>query len=232
MANDPIDVDAIEVPNIYADPRLAPAFELLAAFNAKSHQLENARQVLVAENVIRNSSAGPASSTGIAQRAHLARLLSDEPSSVPVVPAAPDTPTKVLLDGLAILRDAPFTPLPDYAGQLAAADRGLAALRLAIAAQRDIVDAIIDELTFELYTKLQPKWNQLQLQFYRDAQQLARSTARIRELRNRLTTAGYRSRSDLLLTPNVRAPLMLGSETSFDSEISGWRRILEGWKIL
>ena len=65
-----------------------------------------------------------------------------------------------------------------------------------------------------------PAWNALQLQMYRSAQELARNVRRVRDLRNRVNAAGFRSRSDILLTPNVRAPLMLGDEGAFGVVVS------------
>jgi hypothetical protein len=98
--------------------------------------------------------------------------------------------------------------------------------------QQELCDQIADELTFEYSKRLKPQWDSLQLEFYRDAQRLSRTAGRVREFRNAITRAGIRNRSDVLAMPNVRSPLVLGDESVYDSEISGWRRILESLGIL
>jgi hypothetical protein len=95
-----------------------------------------------------------------------------------------------------------------------------------------IVAEIAAELTLEYSLRLRPAWNALQLELYRAAQELARTTRRVRELRASIVAAGIGSRSDVLAMPGVRSPLILGDESDWHSEIAQWRRILEQIGIL
>ena len=92
------------------------------------------------------------------------------------------------------------------------------------------VNEKLAEAAAEYGRELLPVWNAAVLEMYRAAQELSRSTTRFRELRAKCIMSGIRT--EILKSPNVSAPLVLGDETDQQSQISFWRRTLEAWKIL
>jgi hypothetical protein len=228
LRGDPFDV---VVPSLRNDAEYAAAETLLAAFSARLDQVERDRQIVDYEHHFFTRSSQSDSHTDKQLRVRLAALrAASSPASA--TPSAPSAPMPAIALGLAIL-EGEATPAPaGHEARVRALERNRDALGAAIGAQTEILDAIADRLTLKYATQLIPAWNALQLEMYRAAQELSRATQRVQQFRSRITAAGIRSRSDLLLTPNVRAPLMLGNESQWDSEISGWRRILERLKIL
>jgi hypothetical protein len=164
-------------------------------------------------------------------RMRLAQLHTDPPLT-PAASPSPAAPSPAIAAGLEVLAGKPVAPPPDHQARLLEIDRQIAALGAAMMEQAEVCEEIAGALTLDYAQRLQPAWNQLQIEMYRAAQELARSTRRVREFRAKITAAGIGSRSDILAMPNVRAPLMLGDESVYDSEISGWRRILERLGIL
>jgi hypothetical protein len=120
----------------------------------------------------------------------------------------------------------------DHAAAIADLDRQIIAMHDAVIAQTEVVYEIDAQITLELATDLKPAWDALQLRWYRSAQDFASVTREVRDLRARITAAGIGARSDVLAMPNVRSPLLLGDESAWDSEISGWRRTLERLGVL
>jgi hypothetical protein len=105
-------------------------------------------------------------------------------------------------------------------------------LRAAIEEQTAECDRIAGDLSFRYSTELRPAWDRLQIEMYRAAQELVRSAARVRAFRTEMIAAGITPASQVIRMPPIRAPLFLGSESDWDSEISGWRRQLEAWNLL
>jgi hypothetical protein len=102
----------------------------------------------------------------------------------------------------------------------------------AILDQRAVIDALRDELSSALAIRLVKKHRELVLGQFRAAQALAAATDLQDEFRSLFISAGYTWRDDLLPAPQLRAALVLGSEATFESDISRTRRALEELKII
>jgi hypothetical protein len=105
-------------------------------------------------------------------------------------------------------------------------------IRAAIIAQTTVVDALRDELSSALAARLVSKHRELTLAIFRSAQAFAAASDAEAEFRRAVVDAGFTWREDLLRGPQLRAALVLGSESTFDSDISRARRALEELKIL
>jgi hypothetical protein len=71
------------------------------------------------------------------------------------------------------------------------------------------------------------------MEVYRASQTFARAIAAERQFRSAITSAGYLARPDLTPHPHVAgAGLVLGSETEWGSQISEFRRYLEGRRLI
>jgi hypothetical protein len=226
---DPMDVP---VPQLADDPGYATETALLMAFERRKTQLERDKQRLELEAHLHLRSPDPKSPADVALRARLTKLQAEAEAEKVSTPPASGTSSPAIAAAVAILNGESPQQNPDRAAQIAEIIRQIAALNAAIREQSEARDGIAAELTLEYCQRLQPVWNILQLEMFRAAQELARSARRVREFRAKITAAGIGSRSDILAMPNVRAPLVLGDESVYDSEISGWRRILERLGIL
>jgi hypothetical protein len=228
LLRDPAEV---EIPQLRDDPRYAAAAELRSTFEQRMARLEREKMRMILARDLNGRTPDPKSTSDQALRARLA-VLSAEPPIQPLAPTPTASTSPAIALAMEVLNGKPVAAAPDYAAQIQEIDRQIEALYRAICEQAAIVDDIADELTLEYALRLRPAWNQLQIEMYRAAQELARTTKRVQQFRNAITAAGIRSRSDILAMPNVRAPLILGDETHYDSEITGWRRILERLEIL
>ncbi len=228
LPSDPMEV---AVPRLADDPAYAAASELLTAFAHRRERLQRDQQRIDLERHLNGKMPDPRSSTDTELRKRLRKLQEEAPVEAPA-PAAPAAASTAIAAGLAVLSGAPVAPVLDHQARIQEIDRQIGALGDAIREQTEVRDEIAAALTFEYAQRLQPAWNVLQLEMFRAAQELARATRRVREFRAKITEAGIQSRSDILAMPNVRAPLILGDEFVYDSEISGWRRILERLGIL
>lgn len=229
LMRDPVEVT---IPHLADDAEYAAAIDLLSAFERRKERLERDKQRITLERHLDGKTPDPRSSTDTSLRARLRALQTETSGQTSAAPTAPAGAPAAITAGLAVLSGTPLAPVLDHEAQIQEIDRQIAALRDAIREQTEVREEIADRLTLDYAQRLQPAWNQLQVEMYRAAQELARSTRRVREFRAKITEAGIRSRSDILAMPNVRAPLMLGDESAYDSEISGWRRILERLGIL
>lgn len=228
-AAEPLAANAI--PDVWADPRLVPAQALLTQLRAGHTRLEREHERLQLARLLRDRKPEPRSITDSSHRSRLADLEGDV-RIPPEKPPASDGANEAVRAALEALEGKPFSPPPSHQAQLAEIERRLEMLRLGINDQSQTVDAIRDDLTAEYSQRLQPAWNSLQLEMYRAAQELSRMYARVIDFRAAIVKAGIDWRPDLLPIPNVRAPLQLGFEAHFDSEISQWRRIIENRGIL
>lgn len=222
-----------QIPRVFDDPEYAEAAGLLVAFQSRYQRLEREKHRINLDRHFRIRLKGEDTHADKPLRAKLAELEAEPPlASPPLSPrTAAASPATIAL-AIDILNGATIAPPPDYPDRVAELDRQQAVIWQAIAEQQAVVDGIAEDLTYKFAKQLQPAWNALQLEFYRAAQRLAQVTRQVQDFRRATLAAGIRSRSDVLLTPNVRAPLMLGSEDDWHSEITGWRRILESWGLL
>jgi hypothetical protein len=224
-----------QIPRVSDDPQYAEASALLAAFRERFERLGREKERLGLEYHFRSRLKGGGTGEDTASDAALRwRLekLQAEPTLSASPPPSSAAVTPAIVAGLEVLKGRTVAPPPDHGERVEELDRQAAVILSAIDAQQLVVDAIADELTYKFAKQLQPEWNALQLEFYRAAQRLCQVTRQVQDFRRATLAAGIRSRSDVLLTPNVRAPLMLGSEDDWHSEITGWRRILESWGLL
>jgi hypothetical protein len=224
---------AIMVPRLADDPDYARAAELLAAFGERLHRLEREREHITLTAYLRDRPAGGNTGNDDNLRAKLARLRDEPvPELVLVARGAALKPSATIARGLDVLHGIAIPPAPDERTRLAEIDRQVQALGAAINEQTEILNGLADALTVKYARQLKPAWDALQVELFRDAQQLSRTARRVHELRREINVAGIRSCTAILSMPNVRTPLLLGDESTWDSEISGWRRILERLGII
>lgn len=223
--------DDLDVPQVADDPDYARAAAVLTAFVEHAEGLRQERRRLQLEGHFQNR---PARDNSPADQGLLAQLIAlrSLPPLSPTPTPAPASASPAILAGLAVLAGEPVVPKPGLQEQVQLVDRQLAVLSDACRAQQEIVDAIRDEVSARYAKQIKPRWDAIVLSMYRDAQQLARSTAEFRDLRAKIVRAGITGNSVVLRAPNVRTPLVLGSETDWGSEISTWRRLLESWGLL
>jgi hypothetical protein len=226
----PLDVDMI--PRIYDDPRYVEKADLLSKFSRFMERLERARLQLVLERELSDKAPDPRSTSDTALRAKLAELRAEPPLAPEAPSAAPATASAAIHRGVQILNGETVAALPNHASRLAELDRLRDSMHDAVIEQTEAVDHIAVELTYEYAAPFDPAWKALQLQYYREGQQLSRTTTRIRALRAAFTANGFRPRSDVFVTPNVRGPLIIGDESAWNSEISEWRKTVERLGIL
>ena len=221
------------IPRLTDDAAYAAAAELLGTLTAGLAAIERDRDRVGLERHFATRAPENDGETDRMLRARLAKLQKDIVAAVPAAPrAAADAPTAAIAAALAVLAGQPVAEPPDHAARVRELDRQHDMVREAIMEQSAVVDTIADEVSFRYAKQLKPSWDALQLRWYRAAQELARVTQQVHEKRSEITSAGIKSRTDVLSMPNVRSPLFLGSETQYDSEIRGWGRILERLGIL
>jgi hypothetical protein len=219
--------DAIR--DIHTDARLKGPIELLAAFEQKYHLLERARLRLSYQNHFAGRSAVDDSEADKPLRARLAELESDPPLR-PIPPRTLPTASAAISRGLQILAGEKIEPAPTIALQIAEIDGQLTDLGRAIAEQREDVDAISGELAAEYGRSLLPAWNAKVIAMFRAFQEASRATTDFREFRARIINAGIRT--EILRSPNVSAPLILGDESDNTSQITFWKKTLQTWGLL
>jgi hypothetical protein len=150
-------------------------------------------------------------------------------------PAAVKLPAPVAaaLDIIAGSRPVTRTNRPEYRRELIKqmeSDRD--EILKGIHVQQAIVDDLRNELSGDMARRLQPDHKKLMLAQFRAAQAFAAATDDEAQFRISVIGAGYMWRADLLQGPQLRAALVLGSESTFDSDISRARRMLEDLNVL
>ncbi len=105
-------------------------------------------------------------------------------------------------------------------------------VRAAISVQSEIIDQIRDRLSMEQARKAAPEYRAMIVRLFRNLQQVAHTTDELRDFHRSVSAAGFTARPDLLPALPSRAPLVLGSESTHDSEISRARLMLEDLKWL
>lgn len=225
---DPSDV---AIPSVNEHPDFVAALALLSAFSERLRLVDRAVARIGLERHFGDRPVGDDRLSDQPLRQRLMLLRADPPLA-PSKPTAPDAPSSSIAAGLAVLAGETVAAPPNYREQLEEFERQRALLGAAIEDQREVVDTVAAALSFEYCKQLTPAWDMLQIEFYRAAQRLAQIAKQVNEFRRAALAAGIRPRSDMLLTPNVRAPLMLGDEAQWGSEIAQWRRILETWGLL
>ena len=221
------------VPRLHDDPRIQPAQALLTTFNERYEYVKRRRLQLDYEAHFGNRPEGDdRNETDKLLRSRLRLLRAELPPQADARPAGGGEQPAAISAAIRLLAGETITPPPDRAERRQELDRELEILDAAIREQQEIRDGIAADLTVEYAKLVQPRWNEIQLEMYRAAQELARSARRVREFRAAIVAAGIGSASTILSTPNVRAPLILGDESQWDSEISGWRRTLESMGVL
>jgi hypothetical protein len=224
------DPTEVVIPRLSDDPEFSTAAALLSDFEGRLGWLNTERARIDLAEFLRLKEPNPKSETDTMLRARLATMNANA-AAAPASAVAPGSPSPAIAAGIAVLNGATLPPESDHSTQRAALDRQITALNSAAIEQQEEVKRIAGELSFRYTKQLQPAWNQLQIEMYRAAQELARSAKRIRDFSSAINAAGIQS-NDVLVTPNVRSPLVLGDESIYDSEIRGWGRILERLEIL
>jgi hypothetical protein len=225
--------DSAPVPKLSDDIEWAAASSLLHDFSARRERLKIERDGRDLEHYLRGRDINPKSPTDVALRERLSIFLKFPPlESTPSAVPAGSKASPAIAAGLAVLGGQPLAPVRDHHSQMAAVDQQIDALDRAVREQASVLADITENLSLEYAKKLQPRFDSLNVELYRAGQHLAQAAKKMRELRAEVVRSGIVGQSTILRTPNVRGPLMLGDETHYDSEISGWRRLLEQWGLI
>ena len=227
------DGDPAPIPRLHDDPRIGPAQALLNSFNERYEYIKRRRLQLDYEAHFGNRPEGDdRNETDKLLRDRLRLLRAELPPQSDAPQAGLGEQPGAISAGLRLLAGETITPPPDRIERRQELDRELEILDAAIREQQEVRDGIAAQLTVEYAKLVQPRWNEIQLEMYRAAQELARTARRVRDFRAAIVAAGIGSASTILSIPNVRAPLILGDESHYDSEISGWRRTLESMGVI
>jgi hypothetical protein len=225
--------DPAPMPRVADDPEFTTASALLATFADHLALLERQKMRLVLERELEGKAVDPRSANDAALRARLAALRAPPPPAPAMSgSAAPPTRSPAIGAAIAIVHGAPLPPTPDHAAKLAELDRRHAAIREAIFEQTAEVDRIANELSLKFCVQLQPRWDAAQVRMFRAAQDLAAAAQQVRDLRRDMVDAGIRPLSQVIRMPPIRSPLVLGSEMDWNSELAGWKRLLDSWGLL
>jgi hypothetical protein len=158
----------------------------------------------------------------------LRKELGAENSAAPGAPKPGALPAEIER-ALSILRGGEATQPGDAKvdKQLAQLDEEIIAIESGIYVNAQRVREARSAASYDAAVKLKDAHGKLTLQLYRSAQAFVRMAEEERLLRVAFTSAGF-SRSDILPMPIVTgAALVLGSETSWESQIAQARRDLE-----
>jgi hypothetical protein len=223
------------MPRIADDAEFAAASALLGTLRDHLGLLERQKMRLTIERELDGKPVNLRSPNDTSLRARLAALRADPPL-VPVTSsgrsAFPSASSQVIAAALAIVDGAPLPPVLDHGAQLAEIDRRHAAVRAAIFEQTEECDRISNEVSYKACLEIRPRWDAAQLQMFRAAQALAAAAEHVKELRRDMVSSGIRPLSHVIKMAPVRSPLVLGSETDWNSELAQWGRILESWGLL
>jgi hypothetical protein len=225
--------DALDVklPSVRDDSAYAAAEALLTAFRERYERLGRDRLCLDYERHFAGRAPESDSGSDRDLRKRWVALRNEAKADAPP-PVKPAAQSAAIAAGLAVLGGERIDPPADLQARYQEIDRKRAALTEAIREQTDERDGIADELSFKFSTELRPAWDRLQIEMYRAAQELARAAARVRTFRNHMIEAGIKPNSQTIRMPPVRAPLVLGSESEWGSELSQWGRQLEEWNLI
>ena len=212
------------------DPEYAAAVALLAALRARDERRQQELDRLALERHFENKPSAMSDGARDAMlRQRLVKLL-ELPSywhQEGTDPAPTTIPAPALARGLELLRGGDVSPELSRAERLGRLHREGMILDEAIRFQTGVVDELRNEISYRVCSELRGHHDAVLLTFYRAAQALAAITDRERDFRSAVITAGYEVRPDLISPPFITAPLMLGSEKQYDSQISAYRRHLQ-----
>ena len=221
------------IPPLADDPEFAAAKRLLDElwFRERSRAAEAERMAL------ERALAGADLKTASARATITARLAKF--AAGPSYFAAGDTdpaptaiPAPALARGVALLRGgAPSTDMT-RAEKAERLRRDEEILREAINFQSEVVETLRHENSRKMAERMRAKHDGMLVNFYRACQALAAEVENERKFQAEFVIAGYDPAPDIIGPPFISAPLLLGSETRLDSQISMFRQHLERRGIL
>jgi hypothetical protein len=222
-----------------ADPAYAEAAAVLRVLQDGLSAIERDRDSAVVEDHLRRS---PSDSHAGALRARLKANRSASPPPAQVAGNSSKSPAAVAealellkagADRRAVLAGISARPArPDHRQVIADLEENAAVIRAGIAAQQRVIDSIRGSASAALADRLRAGHRDLVLKQFRAAQHFAAATDALRQLRSEILAAGFEFRSDVLPEPTSRAALILGSESDWNSEVNGLRRLLEELGII
>lgn len=227
-----VDSQPAAVPPLADDPEFAKAAALLAALSARYDLVKDVISLVELEEYLRPRAFDPRSPTDIEMRHRLRFLRAKVKTAEAFEPASAAGRPEIekalrLLEGADV--PAPITP----AAKLEQCRRQMAVLDEALRAQNEILEEIRARKALELAHRLARRNDELLVAHYRAAQELARTTAAVRELHAEILMAGYGPpRSDVMPAFLTRGALLLGSESDWNSDVAVVRRQLEQRGIL
>jgi len=224
--------DAFEPPQVMPlgdDAEYAAAVKLLTALKARETRRQEELERLALESHFENRPNGTSDGPRDARlRERLTKL-----QALPAYwrgnddPAPLDIPPVALARGVALLRGEDVSPEMSRAERLARLHREGQTLDEAIRHQDGVVERRRGDLSHEVCQGLKAHHDTVLLEFYRAAQALSAITDKEREFRAAVLMAGYEISPHVISPPFISAPLLLGSERQWDSQISAYRRFLE-----
>jgi hypothetical protein len=141
-------------------------------------------------------------------------------------PAPADVPP-ALAAALGLLKGEDVPPEVSPAERRARLERERQTLKEAMQLQAGIVEQLRAELSYEVCKELKAHHDAVLVAFLRALQTSAALADKERDFRSALLIAGYEIQPDLLPAPFIAAPVLLGSERRYDSQISNYRRFLQ-----
>ena len=212
---------SVGIPPITDDAAFARAGDLLTALKAQLVEAERAVKIAELEPW-----AGRGSKADQANVAHQLRRLRAEQATVAPNPKAP------ALDRAIDLIFGKRAPAATPADDTAQARQDIDTLGEAIGAQSEIVENLRGELSLAMAKQLSSEHRARVLALYRAAQALVRARDAETDLHSDLIAAGYIYRADILPNFNLGGAYAIGSESTWDSQISTLRRTLEERGVL
>jgi hypothetical protein len=235
---DPEPLDPFEMPQVTPladDEDYAAAVALLAALRARDERRQQELDRLALEGAFESkpngAADGPRDKT-LRERLSKLQALEDYWHQESTDPAPLNIPAPALARGLELLRGGDALPEMSRQERLDRLHREGLVLDDAIRFQAGVVDEVRDAKSYRMCLSLKAHHDAVLLTFYRAAQALAAITDREREFRSAVIMAGYEVRPDLIGPPFISAPLMLGSERQYDSQISTYRRHLQDQGVI
>jgi hypothetical protein len=147
-------------------------------------------------------------------------------------PASPDGLSAAIVAALALLDGGKLAAPTDRGARLTRLREEIAVIEPALAAVNAMMTELKGELTFDAATALLPRHRAALADMFAAAAAFSAATQAERQIVVDLLGAGYDAAEHVLLRPGLGAASRLGTLSEHDSEISIFRRRLEGLGII
>ena len=140
-------------------------------------------------------------------------------------PSPTTIPSAEIARGLSILQGH-LVEEPDREERIRVLRSHVRELDKAVRAQDDVIRDLRGEMSYRLSQRIEPYYTTQQVELFRICREMAAWSDAMKAFFAEAGAAGYELRSDILPAPRLTAPLHLGSEEQWDSQISHFRRDL------